>query len=674
MKVIKLVKQEFNISKRLSLLSNFIVGFIMLSFVLRLVFFVWQYNEVSWQPFAFVETMASGLFFDIGVCSFIALPSLLYIFIAPNRFTGSVADKVLTYFFFTLTILVLAFTFFAEITFWEEFRTRFNFIAVDYLIYTNEVISNIKESYPLPVLLGGVVAVTALVLFILVKRGVFKATFTTSISFKQRAVALASAVVVVAFYTTFIKNTDAEWSSNRYNNEISKAGIYSFFAEFRNNRMDYADFYTTINNPKAFAMVRNEVKEENSNFSQQGNSVLRNVDNLGTEAKPNVVFILMESMSASFMAEFGNTKNITPNMDALAQNSILFSNLYATGTRTVRGMEAVTLCIPPTPGQSIVKRPDNHGLLTVQSVFKEHEYKSNFFYGGDGYFDNMNSYFGGNGFTIYDRGHGSVLSDDIKTTRHHIEDKDVTFENAWGICDGDIYKKMMAVADEHYAKGEPFFNFVMSTSNHKPYTYPAGKIDIPSGTGRDGAVKYADYAVGQMLREAKTKPWFKNTVFVLIADHCASSAGKDEIDVANYHIPAMIYNLPNGVNKKITKQCSQIDFFPTLFSLMHWDYRSNFFGKDVLQPQFANRALMGTYRKLTLMKDDKVLILSDQKKQHFYNYNIKDNNLTLQKMNTPFLNEAISWYQSADYLFVHKLLREQTKNSAFVADNTLKTK
>jgi len=674
MKIIKSFKLRLNISGRLNLLFNFIAGFLLVSFVLRLVLFVWQYNEVSWQPFAFIETMAAGLFFDLGVCSFIALPSLLYIFLLPNRFVGSVIDRSLTYFFFALTVLVLAFTFFAEITFWEEFRTRFNFIAVDYLIYTNEVISNIKESYPLPVLLGGVVAVTALVFFIVYKRGIFKATFTSVISFKQRAVALATVMAVMAFYIAFIKNTDAEWSANRYNNEISKAGIYSFFAEFRNNRMDYADFYTTITNAEAFAMARNEVSADNTHFKEIGNSIVRDVDNPGVEAKPNVVFILMESMSASFMEEFGNTKNITPNMDALAQNSILFSNLYATGTRTVRGMEAVTLCIPPTPGQSIVKRPDNHGLLTVQSVFKEHDYKSNFFYGGDGYFDNMNSYFGGNGFTIYDRGHGSVLSDDIKTTRHHIEDKEVTFENAWGICDADIYNKMIAVADEHYAEGEPFFNFVMSTSNHKPYTYPAGKIDIPSGTGRDGAVKYADYAVGQMLREARTKPWFSNTVFILIADHCASSAGKDEIDVANYHIPAMIYNLPNGLNQKITKQCSQIDLFPTLFSLLHWDYRSNFFGKDVLQPQFANRALMGTYRKLTLMKDDKVLILSDQKKQNFYDYNVNDNNLTLQKMNKPFLSEAISWYQSADYLFVHKLLREQPVHNVFVAANTIKTK
>jgi phosphoglycerol transferase MdoB-like AlkP superfamily enzyme len=320
-------------------------------------------------------------------------------------------------------------------------------------------------------------------------------------------------------------------------------------------------------------------------------------------------------------------------------------------------MEAVTLCIPPTPGQSIVKRPENANLYTVNSVFKSKGYDSNFFYGGDGYFDNMNAYFGGNGFNIYDRGRGSVLSDDIKATRNNIEDNEVTFENAWGICDEDIFHKMLKVADKQYQNKQPFFNFVMTTSNHRPYTYPSGKIDIPSGTGRSGAVKYTDFALKQLFREASKKPWYKNTVFVIIADHCASSAGKDEIDVANYHIPAFIVNLPQGENRKISKLCSQIDLMPTLFSLMHWNYDSDFFGKNVVGKGFEERSLMGTYRKLVLMKGEKVMILSDQKKQAFYKWEKADNSLKSQPMDRSFLDETIAWYQAADYLFTNKMLK-----------------
>ncbi|RZJ76259.1 MAG: alkaline phosphatase family protein [Flavobacterium sp.] len=645
-------------NKRYCLLWNFIIGFLLVSLLTRLVFIFWQYQDVQWDLLSFIRTIVTGAFYDLATALFISIPGIAYFTLFPNRFIGSLLDRILIYVFYSLTIFILVFTFFAEITFWEEFRARFNFIAVDYLIYTYEVISNINESYPLPLLLSGVTVVTAAIVFALKRRKIFDDTFTYKPGIFQRLSILLPGVALLLLFASFVTNEDAEWSPNRYNNEISKSGIYSFFAAMRNNRVEYDRFYTTVNDNEAFSMVRSELTGDNIKFIAQNNlSIKRNVSSSYVSLQPNVVFILMESMSASFMKEFGNQSNITPYMDTIASNGIFFKNLYATGTRTVRGMEAVTLCIPPTPGQSIVKRPDNHNLYTVASVFNAKGYDSNFFYGGDGYFDNMNSYFGGNGFTIYDRGRGSILSDDIITTRNNIDDSEVTFENAWGVCDEDIYNKMLKVADEHYKHGKPFFNFVMTTSNHKPYTYPGGKIDIPSATGREGAVKYADYALGKMLQEASKKPWFKNTVFVIVADHCASSAGKDEIDVANYHIPAIIYNF-NHEKMSVNKQCSQIDLFPTLFSKLHWDYRSNFFGEDILDANFKERALIGTYIKLGLLRQNEVMVLSDQKRQALYYWNKADNSLTPKKMQKLFLKEAIAWYQSADYLYTNKLLKE----------------
>jgi len=643
---------------RFSLQIHFIIWFLTFSQVLRMVFYIWQCDQVSWNILNVLRTLLTGLFFDIGTVTFVSLTAIIYYVAMPNRWIGSWADKILVWFFTALTVFILVFTFFAEITFWDEFKTRFNFIAVDYLIYTHEVVANIKESYPLPLLIGGVSLITASVLFLFVRRKAFAHTFSNKVSLKVRLYVLGAAFIVSLFYGFFISNYQAEWSANRYNSEISKSGIYSFFAAFRNNQMKYDEFYTSINRDSAFAIVRNKLKSSDSKFTKNGYSIHRRITNsLPSETKKNVVFILVESLSGSFLKEFGNKQNITPFLDSLAQKSIFFENLYATGTRTVRGMEAVTLCIPPTPGQSIVKRPDNHNLFTINNVFKSRKYDCNFFYGGDGYFDNMNSYFGGNGFNIYDRGRGSVLSDDIKTTRNNIDDSEVTFENAWGICDEDIFNKMLKVADKQYQNNQPFFNFIMTTSNHRPFTYPSGKIDIPSGNSREGAVKYTDFALREMFKKASSKPWFKNTVFVIIADHCASSAGKDEIDVANYHIPAFIVNLGEADNQKIEKQCSQIDLFPTLFSLFHWSYESDFFGKNVLKEAFEDRSLMGTYRKLVLMKKEKVMILSDQKKNAFYTWNKKDNSLKPLPIEKDFLNETISWYQTADYLFTNKLLK-----------------
>ena len=646
------------IPKRYALLLGFSGWFLFFSLLLRIVFLVWQLNDLELSIFSLIKILGIGLFFDIGVFSFLFVISTFYILLIPQKWIGSRLDKLLIYSGFSLTLFIFVFTFFAEITFWEEFKCRFNFVAVDYLIYTFEVVQNIHESYPLYILIPSMLFITGVIFYYFWKKQFFIETFSSRISFKKRIIPFGVSIIAMSFYTLFITNSSAEWSTNRYNNEISKAGVYSFFAELINNKLDFKTFYTSISDEEAFKIVRTNLQEENARFIANDFSIKRKItDSLDTNKKPNVVFILIESMSGSFMSEFGNQEKITPFLDSIANESLFFKNLYATGNRTVRGMEAVTLSIPPTPGQSIVKRPNNANLYTISNVFKSKNYQCNFFYGGDGYFDNMNAFYGGNGFDIYDRGRGSILSDAIKTTRHNIEDNEVTFENAWGICDEDIYNKMIKVADEYHQKNKPFLNFIMTTSNHRPYTYPNNKIDIPSGTGRNGAVKYSDYALQQMFAKAKNKPWFKNTIFVFVADHCASSAGKDEIDVKNYQIPAIIYGQNLIQPKKVTKLCSQIDVFPTLFGQLHWSYTSNFFGTNILTKTYKERALIGTYLKLACKTNNNVEILSNQKKNANYKWNPISNQLFLLSVNKSKLYETIAWYQTADYLYLNNKLK-----------------
>ena len=192
----------------------------------------------------------------------------------------------------------------------------------------------------------------------------------------------------------------------------------------------------------------------------------------------------------------------------------------------------------------------------------------------------------------------------------------------------------------------------MTSTNHKPYTYPDGAIDIPSGTNRDGALKYTDWAFNKFFKEAKNKPWFKNTVFVIVSDHCAYSAGRSEINVKSYHVPAFIYNLQNILPEEVNKLSSQIDIFPTLFGYLNWTYESNLFGKDIskMKPK-DERALIANHRKLGLLKGDKLLILDNHKSHTFYQWNSSTNELTVQKTDSLFLKETISYYQTAFDLF-----------------------
>ena len=163
---------------------------------------------------------------------------------------------------------------------------------------------------------------------------------------------------------------------------------------------------------------------------------------------------------------------------------------------------------PPTPGQSILRRPGNEGLFTIGSIFQDAGFDTRFIYGGYGYFDNMNNFFGNNGFDITDKGGRFEPGDHFTGARNIIDDQYIHFANAWGICDEDLYDAVIRDADVRYAKQQPFFDFVMTTSNHRPYTYPDKKIDIPSGSGRDGAVKYTDFAIGEFLKKVSSKPWF----------------------------------------------------------------------------------------------------------------------------------------------------------------------
>ena len=635
---------------------SFIILFLTLSFLVRLTLVILSWSKAFFSVLSFPEIFFKGIVYDLGVAFFFCVLYSIYLLVIPSGWNRSVWNRTLTYTGFFLAVLIIMFSFFAEFAFWEEFESRFNFIAVDYLVYTYEVIHNINESYPLPLLISAMIGLSLSITLAIYRMGVFERSYVSSTSFTRRLIITTVVISVSVCYILFVKNSWAENSQSRYQNELSKAGIYSFFAAFKSNELNYRDFYKLIDDRKAFDLLRTTLKDSNTVFCSNGFSLRRKITHSGNPVYPNVIMLTIESLSAEFLKHFGNTEHITPVLDSLADNSIFFTNLYATGNRTVRGMEALTLSIPPTPGNSIVRRENNDNLVTSGSVFKKAGYDCGFFYGGDGYFDNMNNFFGNNGFDVTDRGKHVLEVDDLHAKHHHIPDKTVHFENAWGICDQDLYDAVTRDADAKYASGKPFYDFVMTTSNHRPYTYPLGKIDIPPGS-RAGAVKYTDWAIGEFLNSLKGKPWFQNTIIILVADHCANSAGKNEVDISKYNIPCWILNLPVAQNTSVTKMCSQIDIYPTLFGLLGWNYESNFFGQNVFSAGYHPRIFCGTYQKLAFMKDDSLVILGPQKSVQTFLYNKITNTQTPVNFNS-LINEAIAPYQAAYYLFKNNGLKQ----------------
>lgn len=650
------------LNSRYAISYSFILIYLLVSFLLRSVFYALSFGDIEFSFFSVIKTFGLGFVYDLGTAVFFIFIYAFYLLIVSGKIAGSLFDKIISYIILFLILFITFFSFLGEIPFWDEFHTRYNFISVDYLIYTYEVIENINQSYPIPLLVLVILLLCTSVFFTLLKFKKIEYAFKSKPSFKHRLVHFLPLLGVSLLYIYFIENKQAEFSNNTYTNELSKNGVYSFFAAYRSNELDFKTFYNTLDEKKAFGIIKKELKQRNQDYvSQEYSNIIRKIKSDSTETKPNIILICIESFNADFMETFGNNQTLTPNIDQLSSESVLFTDMYATGTRTVRGMEAITLSVPPTPGHSIVRRPNNSNLYSIASVLKQKDYALNFFYGGDGYFDNMNNFFGGQGFNIIDRNRGNPLSDNIKTTRTNITDSEITFENAWGICDADIYSKVLKEYDENYTNKNPLFSFVMTTSNHRPYTFPDNKIDLPQGS-RESAVKYTDYALGEFIKKAKTKPWFKNTVFVIVSDHCASSAGRWEITINKHHIPAFIYNLPEIEPKRINKLVSQIDIMPTTFGYLNWNYHSALYGKDINKmTKEEERALIGNYRTVGLLKDSIFTEINDRKKVNQY---IWDNNSKqmseMQMQNKVFKKLTTSYYQTASERFKNGLMKEKT--------------
>ncbi len=477
---------------------------------------------------------------------------------------------------------------FSEVVFWEEFGVRFNFIAVDYLIYTNEVVGNIMESYPIVPMFLGVFTVSGLICSLMVKgRDISKSGVGSVKTWLINLCCLTAACILSYFW---LHNDYRNWgSANQFATQIHQNGCWDFLEAFASNELDYKQFYATIPDDEA----RN-LQLEMCHMNEEGVAAIRDSQ---APLRKNIVLITVESLSSGFLTRFGQEADITPNLDSLCKSGLVFDNLFATGNRTVRGLEAVTLCLPPSAGASLIKRPDDLEFNSTGALLEGMGYSSVFIYGGDSYFDNMGAFFRKCGYDIWDK--------------NMYDESAISFSNIWGTADEDSYREAIGLLDKAWDAGEPLFAHIMTISNHRPYTYPEGRIEYDGNPmSRKAAVKYTDWAIGKFISDASARPWFGETVFVIMADHCASSAGKNSVPLDGYHIPAVIY-APGFIEPSVVdKVCSQIDIMPTLFSLLHFSYDSRFYGSDVLSPDFRERAFMATYQDLGFYADGVLTVLS----------------------------------------------------------------
>lgn len=587
-----------------------------------------------------VKVLGNGLLADlsaalggsviiIGLCSLasavLALPSLLLLPLGLQAWIPT--RRALFRIAITIALMVVIFLGISEWYFFVEFESRFNTVAIDYLIYPHEVFTNLRESYPLPWIgLGCLAGGLSLSSLLFLKAPPPPWHSTPSLARWGVATAWASMAGLGIFHD---QRQPVRPNRQRVVSELSANGWTSALKAAWSRNLSYPDFYPVLDRTEAFRRVRSLLREDGVEFvgpevteaprrTPEGagdpaaesrwldsarDSLCRRIPGDPSRPRLNLCVITEESLGSEFWGCLGRQKDgrpdtLTPRMDQLvAQGATLFTRLLADGNRTIRGLEAIYSSFPPLPGDSILARDKTENVETLARVLKRDDYSTLFLYAGHGTFDYIRSYSRRNG---WDR---LIEESDFK---------DPAFRTAWGVSDEDLLQRGIVEMRELHRSGKPFLTTFMTVSNHRPFTYPAGRIpEDPSAHRREHAVRYADWALGDFFERARREAFWTNTVFVVIADHGARVYGSQTIPLRSYQIPCVVVApaLPN-LPRRIEVEASQLDIAPTLLGMIGRPYDSLFFGHDVLKPSGAlqARCLMHHNRSVAVYRDRRQVV------------------------------------------------------------------
>ena len=607
-----------------------IVGFALLTLlcltISRASLIAWQWHRVEATD-SLLWMLLQGVRNDLMIIGFCVAPLvlLLPLFLAAGRLRLGMR---LGCAWLAICLVTIVFLEFATPQFIGEYDSRPNRLFLEYLIYPREVGAMLWNGYR-ALTVGALIGIAAF--GTVVARHFAKYPQVTN-EWRARTVMLvwplAVLVVFVAIRSSaqhrpanlasFAFCDDAMVNSLVVNSAYSVlSAAYSLKGESSSSEvygeMPYAEMVAEVRAGMGVA-PSDFISDEMPTLHHQVASVRR-------ERPLNLVIVLEESLGAGFVGKLGG-KPITPNLDRLSAKGIWFDQLYATGTRSVRGIEAVVAGFPPTPALSVVKLSKaQQNFATLASVLRNAGYRNEFVYGGESHFDNMRGFFLGNGFhTVVDRKNFAAPK----------------FVGSWGVSDEDLFDKAHERINALESAEEPFFMLVFSSSNHSPFEFPDGRIEWVDHEKQtvNNAVKYADFAMGQFIDRARASSYWNDTLFLVVADHDTRVYGDALVPISKFHIPGVILGA-DIEPRTIRSLASQIDLAPTLLSLLGIDSQHPFIGRDLTRtlPEFGNspalapRAMMQFDQNFAWLENGRATVLLPDGAAHRFSYDRKSGEL-----------------------------------------------
>lgn len=620
----------------------------------RAVLIGWQWDRVDVTD-SLWSMLLQGLRSDLITLGLFAAPAvvLLPLFLAANRVNwwSRLASAWLS-----VSLIAILLLEFATPQFLYEYDSRPNRLFVEYLVYPREVFAMLWTGYK------GTLALMALGLsaagWLTVRH--FNRYRDGSEPWRARSVMLVWPIVVIVLFVMIRSSfqhrpanlaTFAFCDDAMVNSLVTNSAYSVLSAIYGLKNEASSEIYGAMPAHEIISRVRKGMAAAPGSFTSDRFPTLhKQVASVRRERPLNLVIVLEESLGAGFVERLGGIP-ITPNLNGLADQGIWFEQLYATGTRSVRGIEAIVAGFPPTPALSVVKlNKSQRDFATLASVLRRAGYRNEFVYGGESHFDNMRGFFLGNGF------HDVVDRDDIVAPK---------FVGSWGASDEDLFDKAHERLQALHETRQPYFLLVFSSSNHSPFEFPDGRIDLyeqPKQTVHN-AVKYADHALGGFLKQARASKYWADTLVMVVADHDTRVYGDELVPVNKFHIPGVILGA-DMQPRRISSTVSQIDLAPTLLSLLGVDSEHPFPGRDLTRtlaefgnqpPLPAPRAMMQFDQNFAWLQDNQVTVLMPDGAVRYFTYDRRAKSLEP----APTRNAEMARNALANVLMPSWLYREQ---------------
>lgn len=513
-----------------------------------------------------------GIRFDLVISGYIMIVPFLLLTVYTFNTKLKALKKISFYFiliFFSLAFLVCA----ADIPYYNQFLSRFSITAFEWMSSPVFVLKMIAGEprywlYVIPFIV---------VLFVFYK--ILKNIFLEDASIQQPKriipIVLLSLLSLLLIFIGIrgrlarkspIRTGTAYFSNNPFLNQLGLNPNFTLIRSYLDKIKEENKPIALIDNETAIRQVQQYlhiVQPDNKN------PLLRTVapDSPGF-GKKNVVIIIMESMSAGKMNRHGNTSNLTPFLDSISNKGYYFENTYTAGIHTFNGIFSTLFSFPALFRQHPMKGSEITKYRGIGSTLKNQGYTTVYFTTHDGQFDNVEGFLKANDYDLV------VSEKDYPGSK---------VKSALGVPDDYMFEYAIPRLNELSSKPNPFMAVFMTASDHGPYYVP-NYFKPHSKDLKTGIVEYADYSLHKFITLASHEPWFKNTLFVFVADHGAPLDSRYEVSLNYNHSPLLFYapaliTLP----KTFSRMAGQIDIYPTIMGLLGLKYINNTLGEDLLK-------------------------------------------------------------------------------------------